>query len=194
MLGVAVLIFLITDPFGNIAVFLAALKSVPAERRLKVALRELLFALGLLLFLTLGEHILTGLGLSREATGIAGGIILFVVAMRLIFPTPQGVLGDMPDSEPLLVPLATPAVAGPSALAMLITLRTTYTGPLWELYLAVILAWAATALILLQASFLQRFLGPRGLTAVERLAGMLLIMLSVNMLLQNLRSVLHIVG
>lgn len=193
MLGVAVLIFLITDPFGNIAVFLAALKSVPAERRLKVALRELLLALGLLLlFLTLGEHILTGLGLTREATGIAGGIILFVVAMRLIFPTPQGVLGDMPDNEPLLVPLATPAVAGPSALAMLITLRTTYPGPLWELYLAVVLAWAATAAILLQASFLQRFLGPRGLTAVERLAGMLLIMLSVNMLLQNLRSVLHI--
>ncbi len=163
MLGVAILIFLITDPFGNIAVFLAALKSVPAERRLKVALRELLFALGLLLlFLTLGEHILTGLGLSKEATGIAGGIILFVVAMRLIFPTPQGVLGDMPDNEPLFVPLATPAVAGPSALAMLITLRSTYTGPLWELYLAVILAWAATAFILMQAAFLQRFLGPRG--------------------------------
>ncbi|MBF3218796.1 MarC family protein, partial [Pseudomonas aeruginosa] len=86
----------------------------------------------------------------------------------------------------------TPAVAGPSALAMLITLRTTFDGPLWELYLAVVLAWAATALILLQAAFLQRFLGPRGLTAIERLAGMLLIMLSVDMLLDNLRSVLHI--
>lgn len=124
MFGVAVLIFLVTDPFGNIAVFLAALKGVAPGRRLRVAFRELAFALGLLLlFLTLGEHILSGLGLSREATGIAGGIILFVIAMRLIFPSPQGLLGEVPDGEPLLVPLATPAVAGPSALAMLITLR-----------------------------------------------------------------------
>jgi len=93
------------------------------------------------------------------------------------------------DGEPMLVPLATPAVAGPSALAVLMTLRNTHTGPLWELYLAVILAWAATAFILLQASFLQRFLGNRGLMAVERLMGMLLIMLSVDMLLDNLQSV-----
>ncbi|MGV8617929.1 MarC family protein, partial [Pseudomonas aeruginosa] len=83
---------------------------------------------------TLGEHILSGFGLSREATGIACGIILFVIAMRLIFPSPQVLLGEVPDGEPLLVPLATPAVAGPSALAMLITLRTTFDGPLWELY------------------------------------------------------------
>ena len=112
--------------------------------------------------------------------------------MRLIFPGPQGVLGDVPDGEPMLVPLATPAVAGPSALAVLMTLRNTHEGPLWELYVAVLLAWAATAFILLQASLLQRFLGPRGLTAVERLMGMLLIMLSVDMLLDNLQSVLHI--
>jgi small neutral amino acid transporter SnatA (MarC family) len=144
------------------------------------------------LFLTFGDKVLSGLGLSREAIAIAGGIILFVIAMRMIFPGPQGLLGDVPDGEPMLVPLATPAVAGPSALAVLMTLRNTHEGALWELYLAVLLAWAATAFILLQASFLQRFLGPRGLTAVERLMGMLLIMLSVDMLLDNLQSVLHI--
>jgi MarC family membrane protein len=191
--GIAALIFLVTDPFGNIAIFIAALKNVPESRRLKVAARELLFALILLLvFLTFGDKLLSALGLSREATAIAGGIILFVIAMRLIFPGPQGVLGDVPDGEPLLVPLATPAVAGPSALAVLMTLRNTHDGPVWELYAGVLLAWAATACILLQASFLQRFLGPRGLTAVERLMGMLLIMLSVDMLLDNLQSVLHI--
>lgn len=92
----------------------------------------------------------------------------------------------------MLVPLATPAVAGPSALAVLMTLRNTHQGQLWELYIAVILAWACTAVILLQAAFLQRFLGQRGLMAVERLTGMLLIMLSVDMLLDNLQSVLHI--
>ncbi|WXL26126.1 MarC family protein [Ectopseudomonas mendocina] len=191
--GIAALVFLVTDPFGNIAIFIAALKNVPPARRLKVAARELLFALLLLLvFLTFGDKLLSALGLSREATAIAGGIILFVIAMRLIFPGPQGVLGDVPDGEPLLVPLATPAVAGPSALAVLMTLRNTHEGPVWELYAGVLLAWAATACILLQASFLQRFLGPRGLTAVERLMGMLLIMLSVDMLLDNLQSVLHI--
>lgn len=192
--AVAVLIFLITDPFGNTAIYLAALKNVPPERRFRVALRELLFALGLLmLFLTFGEKVLSGLGLSRESTAIAGGIILFVIAMRMIFPGPQGVLGDLPDGEPMLVPLATPALAGPSALAMLMTLRNTYTGELWELYLAVFLAWAATAIILLQATALQRYLGPRGLSAIERLTGMLLIMLSVDMLLDNLQSILHII-
>lgn len=193
ILGIAVLIFLVTDPFGNIAIFLAALKNVAPERRLKVALRELVFALGLLLlFLTFGENILSGLGLSREAIAIAGGIILFIIALRLIFPRPEGVLGDLPDGEPMLVPLATPAVAGPSALAVLMTLRNTHQGQLWELYVAVLVAWACTALILLQAAFLQRFLGQRGLMAVERLTGMLLIMLSVDMLLDNLQSVLHI--
>lgn len=191
--GIAVLVFLVTDPFGNIAIFLAALKNVAPERRMRVALRELLFALILLMvFLTFGDKILSGLGLSREATAIAGGIILFVIAMRLIFPRPEGVLGDLPDGEPLLVPLATPAVAGPSALAVLMTLRNTHEGALWELYLAVGLAWLGTALILLQASWLQRFFGARGLTAVERLAGLLLIMLSVDMLLDSLQSVLHI--
>lgn len=188
--SIAILLFLITDPFGNIAVFLAVLRNVAPERRFKVVVRELLLALVLLLlFLTFGEWLLKGLGLSREAMAIAGGIILFIIALRLIFPTPQGLLGDVPDGEPLLVPLATPAVAGPSALAVLMTLRNTHGGPLWELYLALILAWAATAFILLQASFLQRFLGTRGLTAVERLMGMLLIMLSVDMLLDNLQSV-----
>ena len=191
--GIAVLVFLVTDPFGNIAIFLAALKNVAPERRMRIALRELLLALVLLMvFLTFGDKILSGLGLSREATAIAGGIILFVIAMRLIFPRPEGVLGDLPDGEPLLVPLATPAVAGPSALAVLMTLRNTHEGPLWELYLAVGLAWLATASILLQASWLQKFLGQRGLTAVERLTGMLLIMLSVDMLLDNLQSVFHI--
>lgn len=191
--GIAVLVFLVTDPFGNIAIYLAALKTVAPERRMRVALRELLIALALLmLFLSFGDKILSGLGLSREATAIAGGIILFVIAMRLIFPRPEGVLGDLPDGEPLLVPLATPAVAGPSALAVLMTLRSTHEGPIWELYLAVGLAWLATASILLQASWLQKFLGQRGLTAVERLTGMLLIMLSVDMLLDNLQSVFHI--
>ena len=106
--GVAVLVFLVTDPFGNIAIYLAALKNVAPERRMRVALRELLLALALLmLFLTFGDKILSGLGLSRESTAIAGGIILFVIAMRLIFPRPEGVLGDLPDGEPLLVPLVT---------------------------------------------------------------------------------------
>ena len=89
--SIAVLLFLVTDPFGNIAIFIAALKNVAPERRLWVAARELLFALALLLlFLTFGDKVLSALGLSREATAIAGGIILFVIAMRLIFPSPQG--------------------------------------------------------------------------------------------------------
>ena len=111
--GVAVLVFLVTDPFGNIAIYLAALKNVAPERRMRVALRELLLALALLmLFLTFGDTILSGLGLSRESTAIAGGIILFVIAMRLIFPRPEGVLGDLPeDARELCAALGTCAIA-----------------------------------------------------------------------------------
>lgn len=100
ILGIAVLIFLVTDPFGNIAIFIAALKNVAPERRLKVALRELVFALGLLLlFLTFGENILSGLGLSREAIAIAGGIILFIIALRLIFPGPKACSATCPAAN-----------------------------------------------------------------------------------------------
>ena len=187
-----ILLILITDPIGNIPIFANALKHVAPERRHKVILREILIAFTLLLtFMFVGESFLRVMNLSELSLQIGGGVILFLIALRMVFPPPSTAESEI-KTEPLIVPLAIPAVAGPSALAVLMTLRNTHEGALWELYLAVGLAWFGTAMILLQASWLQRFLGARGLTAVERLTGMLLIMLSVDMLLDNLQSILHI--
>ncbi len=122
--AVVVTLLLIIDPLGNIPVFLSVLANVPEHRRYKVLVRELCIALVVMLcFLFAGPHILKGLGLSREAVGIAGALVLMIIAVRMIFPSRGGVMGDeVEDGEPLIVPLAIPLIAGPSLLATLILL------------------------------------------------------------------------
>jgi len=176
------------DPLGNVPLFLAVLKDVAPERKLKIVLREVIIAyIALLIYLFAGGHILNFLNLSQEAIGISGGIILFLIAMRMIFPVPQGMFGDNSSGEPFIVPLAIPAVAGPSTLAVLMLLAVE--NSLLDMTLSVTLAWAATAAILLASTPLHRLLGKRGLTAVERLMGMLLVMMSVQMMLDALQKI-----
>ena len=181
--------FLIMDPLGNVPVFLAVLKDVNPERHFRITLRELLIAYAaLLVYLFAGRFILQVLGLSTEAIAISGGIILFLIALRMIFPTPQGIFGgDATTGEPLIVPLAIPAVAGPSIMAVLMLMATTR--PLLMLFAAITVAWLAAATILLASTPLHRILGRRGLTALERLMGMLLVMMSVQMMIDALRSI-----
>ena len=176
------------DPLGNIPLFLSVLKSVDAERRLKITFRELLIAYAaLLVYLFFGPYLLDILNLTNEAIAISGGIILFLIAIRMIFPTSQGIFGSTgADSEPLIVPLAIPAVAGPSIMAVLMLMSTTQ--PLLHLFMCITLAWLATAAILLASTPLNRILGARGLTAVERLMGMLLVMMAVQMMLNAYQS------
>lgn len=179
--------FLIMDPLGNVPLFLAILKDVNPDRHLKIAFREVCIAyVALLVYLFAGGYILDFLGLSQEAIALSGGIILFIIAIRMIFPTPQGIFGDAQGGEPLIVPLAIPAVAGPSIMAVL--MLKTATEPLMPLLIALTLAWLGTAAILLAATPLHRLLGRRGLTAVERLMGMLLVMMSIELMLDALRS------
>ena len=179
--------FLIMDPLGNIPLFLSVLKSVPAERQFRIVLRELVIAyVALLVYLFCGRYILDFLNLSSEAIAISGGIILFIIAIRMIFPPERGIFGDAPGSEPLIVPLAIPAVAGPSIMAVLMLMSTS--GPMLPLFIAITCAWFAAALILLAATPLRDFLGLRGLTAVERLMGLLLVMMSVQMMLDAAQS------
>jgi multiple antibiotic resistance protein len=185
-----VLLFLVMDPFGNVPVFLAALSPVAPERRRLVIARELLIALGVLVvFLFAGPALLDGLGISEPALSIAGGIILFLIALRMIFPpSPQQVMAEDLDGEPFIVPLAIPFVAGPSAMAsvMLLVSGDPARRPVW--LAALVLAWAATALILLLANRLSRFLGRRGLVAMERLMGMVLTALAVEMFVRGLAA------
>jgi multiple antibiotic resistance protein len=187
IVSTALVFFLIMDPLGNIPLFLSVLKDVDSTRQLKIIFRELCIAYAALLcFLFGGHYVLDFLGLSQEAIEISGGIILFLIALRMIFPVPNGIFGDSQAGEPLIVPLAIPAVAGPSILAVLMLMTTTQ--PMLPLFISLTSAWILTAAILLAAAPLHRILGRRGLIAIERLMGMLLVMMSVQMMLNALRS------
>lgn len=192
LVSAATLLFLVMDPLGNIPVFLSTLESVAPERRMRVLIRELILALLVLVgFLYLGQHVLGFLGLSEHSIRIAGGIILFLIAIRMVFPTtrtqhsPEDVQG-----EPLLVPLAIPMVAGPSAMAILMLMATNDPSKMNQWLIALLAAWLLTSIILLSATGLKRLLGRRGLIAMERLMGMLLIALAVQMLLEGVSAYL----
>jgi len=181
----AITLLLIMDPLGNIPPFISALKKVDAERRRKVLLREILIAYGVLLtFLFAGKYILRLLSLQQETISIAGGIVLFLIALRMVFPREE----EGPDTlrgEPLIVPLAIPLIAGPSTLAMLLLLQQTSPNNTLQLFLALTLAWSVTAVILLSSTILFRLLKERGLIAIERLMGMVLVMLAVQMFING---------
>jgi multiple antibiotic resistance protein len=181
-----VTLFLIMDPLGNIPVFLSILKNVDPARRRMILMREVVIAYAVLLvFLFLGRHILQILRLEQETISIAGGIVLFLIALRMIFPGAGGLHADTPEGEPFFVPLAIPLIAGPSTLAALLLLQRSEAGATWGLWLAVTIAWALTAIILLAAPFFYRLLHQRGLIAMERLMGMLLVMVSVQMFMNG---------
>jgi MarC family membrane protein len=192
ILSAALLLFLILDPLGNIPVFLSLLKPLPGHRRRIVLARELLIALGVLMaFLWGGKYALELMHLRQESVSIAGGIVLFLIGIRMIFPPPEGLMGELPDGEPFIVPMAIPLVAGPSGMAAVMLMGSNEPGRLDEWSLALLIAWAATAAILFSATFLYKWLGSRVLTAVERLMGMLLVAISVQMFLDGLGAYLR---
>jgi multiple antibiotic resistance protein len=184
----AITLLLIMDPLGNIPPFLSALKPVEPERRRKILVREILIAYVVLLaFLFAGKYLLRLLSLQEETVSIAGGIVLFLIALRMVFPR-QEATRDTLEGEPFVVPLAIPLIAGPSTLASLLLLQQQHSTPnsTVELFLALTLAWITTAIILLSSTLLYRLLKERGLIALERLMGMLLVMLAVQMFINGL--------
>lgn len=186
----ALLLFIVLDPLGNISLYLSQLRTVPEERRRYVALRELGIAyLVLLFFLFAGAAFMKMLALDIVAVKIAGGVVLFLIALRMIFPTPDGIFGSAGlSAEPLIVPLAVPAVAGPGALSVVLLLREAYPNETLTLFGALSVAWLASALILASASKLHRILREEGILALERLMGLLLVIIAVQMFLDALRS------
>ncbi|WP_110456833.1 YhgN family NAAT transporter [Shewanella algidipiscicola] len=185
----AVMLFLIMDPLGNLPIFASILRHIEPKKRRRVLIRELIFALIImLLFLYAGEAILNFLNLRSESVSIAGGIILFLIAIRMIFPQPGGVVGLAAGEEPFIVPMAIPLMAGPSILAALILLAHTDSTRMMDWTLALLGAWGASAVILLFYKGFTKLLGDKGLTAVERLMGMVLVMISVQMFLDGIAS------
>lgn len=193
MISAAVLLFLVMDPLGNVPMFISALKNVAAERQNTVIVRELLIALLLLvIFLFAGQHLLSWFHITDPALTVSGGVILFLIAIRMVFPSHEKPLQEgIDDGEPFIVPLAVPYVVGPSAIAtvMLMMTRNPERWPEW--LMAVFLAWLASSLILFFATKLKRFLSQRVLIAIERLMGMLLITLAVQMLMTGIHQFMH---
>lgn len=145
ILSAAVMLFLIMDPLGNLPVLLSILKHLDPKRRRKVLARELFFALMiLLLFLFAGQKILNFLHVQPETLSISGGIILFIIAIRMIFPQPGGVVGLAAGEEPYIVPIAIPMIAGPSVIASLLLLSNQEPARIWEWSGAVMIAWGAS--------------------------------------------------
>lgn len=187
----ALLLVLVTDPFGNIPIFIAGLKDVAPARKPMVIARECGFAFALLLlFLFFGEQVMQALRLSNLSLQIGGGIILFLIALRMIFPSADGVMGGANDGEPFIVPLAVPALAGPSAMAtvMLLSAQAPNRMPEWIGALGVAMVVSIT--ILLAAERLERALGSRFIVAFERLMGLVLTAIAVEMVLNGIRAFL----
>ena len=184
-----VLLFLVLDPLANIPLFLVILSHVDEGRRRAVIIRELLFALVvLIIFLFAGRYILQVLCVSEASLGIAGGVILLLIAIKMIFTGFEQVFKVEVESEPFIFPLAVPLIAGPSAMTIIILIMGKDPSRWLDWLIAVICAWFACSVILFFSGNLSRILGKRGLLACERLMGMLLTAVAVEMFVTGLRQ------
>lgn len=184
-----ILLFFVLDPIGNIPLFLSVLREAPGDRFRIVVLRECLIAfIVLLLFLFFGEIFLQALHLSGTSIGIAGGIVLFLIAVRMIFPTSDQLFGEEIAGEPLLFPLAIPTIAGPSALATVLLLVSRNPELLWTDVAALAVAMGVSTLILICSGQIAAFVGARVMRAAQRLMGLILTAVAVEMLLQGVRT------
>lgn len=185
-----ILLFLVTDPIGNVPIFVSTLSNVPSHRRWRVIWRECVIAFVLLLvFMLLGKPFLDAMQLSEISLRIGGGVVLFLIALRMIFPHPGGVMGEeSSDSEPFIVPLAIPALAGPSALATVLLLANGTHVDMAISIAALVCVAVVWLIILLSAEKLQDILGMKVMRAFEKLMGLILTAMSVQMLLAGIHD------
>lgn len=192
LFSAAVLLFFVMDPLGNVPLFLTALKRVPPERHRAVIVRELLIALGVLVaFLLVGKPFLDLLHISQHALTIGGGVVLLLIALRMVFPDHDAPLEELLSEEPFIVPMAIPYTAGPSAMATVLLLTSREPQRWREWLVAIVLAWLASSVLLFFAASFSRLLGRRGLVAIERLMGMLLVAIAAEMFLSGLKEYLR---
>lgn len=188
-ISAVVILLLVMDPIGNIPLFISVLRHIEPARRARVILRECAIAYAVLLvFVFFGGSILGVLGLSDPSLTIAGGLILFLIALRMIFRHPEGVFGDGAGGDPFIVPLATPAIAGPAAIASVMLLVSRAPQRVLEWTVAVTVALLATAAVLTAAERIAKLAGERGLLAFERLMGLILTAIAVEMLLRGIET------
>lgn len=187
-LSFVVTLFLVLDPFGNAPVFNSLLSKIPENRRRTVLVRELFIALGILLaFLVLGKNLLGFLRVGIHTLSISGGILLFLIALGMVFPS-RSILGETEDGEPFIVPLAVPLMVGPSSIALLLLTASKHPDELFSIAGGVGCAWLASSVLLGLSPLLLRILGVGGARAMERLMGLLLILVAVQMFLDGVST------
>jgi len=185
-LQTALQLFLVLDAFGSMPLCHAILQHVPAERRRYVLMRELLIALVVLLFFLLSGNWLLGfLGVERATINLSGAFILFIIALGMVFPSKSVLHAETGGSEPFIVPIAVPLIAGPSSIALCLIMAKNPDHNLAHMSGVIFLAWLPSALILLLTPKLIKIIGPKGAAAMERLMGLLLMLIAVQQFLNG---------
>lgn len=185
---IVITLFLIMDPIGNIPSFLHMTQGIHHKRLKFIVLREMLIALAAMFFFNyLGEFIFKFLDLSENSVRIASGIILFLIAIKILFPSSDSLRSNLPVEEPFIIPLAIPLIAGPSLLAT-IMLFARLESCQSQMLTAILLAWMAAATVLTLAPRIQRLLGNNGLMACERLMGMILVMIAIQRFMEGIQA------
>ena len=193
IISTALLLLFVIDPFGSVPIVLALLKDYDNEKRKKILIREVIIGLGILLiFLLFGDQLLHLFDLETESISIAGGVVFFLIAVKMIFPDSSGNNLFATNGEPMVVPIALPLIAGPSALATLILLSINHPGHTMGLIYSLLIAWGISSVIFILSPALYKILRKRGLTAMERLMGMLLLILSIQMFINGLKGVFNL--
>ena len=191
LLTITLTLFLIMDPIGNLSSFLTLVKDIDPKKVKYIILREMLIALAAMIgFNYLGKYIFSFLELSHLSVQITSGVILFLIAVKFLFPGPSNLRMNLPAGEPFIIPLAIPLIAGPSLLATIMLFADLE--PCQPLMLtAIVIAWVASCLIFFLASPLFRLLGKNGLVACERLMAMILVMLAIQRFMEGVQQFLH---
>lgn len=187
IVSATILLVLVMDPFGNMPLVISVLKNVDPAAHTRVVLRECAVAYTVLLaFMFGGDKFMHLLRLSDNALAIAGGLILFLIALRMVFPHAEGIFGETGgsgDTGTFIVPLAIPAIAGPSALATVLLLVSREPQRVLDWVSALTLAMLVSTVVMVSARRISAWIGRRGVIALERLMGLVLTAIAVEMLL-----------
>ena len=193
ILSTAIVLLFVLDPFGNVAILLPLLDTYGDKRRYRIIIREVIIGLAILLvFLFFGDTFLDIFHFKTGSVTIAGGVIFLIIGIRMIFPDPSKANVFSDGSEPFIVPIAMPMIAGPAALATLILLGHNYPNHCMDLFFSLLVAWGISTIIFLASPMLYRILKKRGLKALERLMGMLLLIMSIQMITDGIKDVFQI--
>ena len=184
----ALVLFLIMDPIGNTSSFLKMTKGIPFKKQNRVLVREMLIALFVMFaFSLLGEVIFNVLSISETTVRLTSGDILFLVSIQILFPTLNSIRAKVEEEEPFITPLAIPLIAGPSLLATIILFSHIEMNP-YTMPISILAAWLVSVIILLNSSLMERVFTKNGLVALERLMGMILVLLAIQRLLDGLQQ------